>query len=172
MIVIKDKLILDDYIKAQQYNARKRNIIFITSILVIAILIAVGSGEYIIPGIFLLYLIIRPSYLRTRYKRTWERTPSFHRSSETYGFDENGFHTEDDSGNLSVTHWDKFLKWRESKDLFLMYLSPYLFVFLPKRFVGMEEQNQIRELLKRKIEQKPGRSSIESVAQDNEVTDK
>ena len=153
MIMIKGQEILDDYVKAQKFHARKRDFIFITSILAISILLAVGSGEYIVPGILLLYLIIRPFYMRIRYTRTWEKTPSFHKSLETYGFDDNGFHTEDDGGNLSVIHWDKFIKWRESKDLFLIYLSPYMFVFLPKRLVNIEEQNQIRELLKLKIGQ-------------------
>jgi hypothetical protein len=153
MIIIKGKEILDDYIKAQKFHARKRDFIFIISTIVIAILVAVGSGEYIFPGILLIYLIIRPSYMRTRYKRTWENTPSFHKSLEANGFDENGFYTEDDGGNLSVIHWDKFIKWRESKEIFLIYLSPHLFVFLPKRLVSPEEQNQIRELLKQKIGQ-------------------
>jgi hypothetical protein len=48
-------------------------------------------------------------------------------------------------------HWDRFLKFRESKDTFFLFLAPNMFFFLPKRFISMRDQEGIRSLLQAKL---------------------
>ncbi len=157
MITVTGQVTLDDYIRAQLNHSRKYNITFIVLFAIFAMLVALIGKDYIFPGFIFAYLAIRPFYMRARCKRFWKRTPSIQNGSQTWGFDDSGFHTEDDEGNPNITHWDKFIKWRESKDTLFLYLSPRLFVFLPKRFAGVEYQNQIKQLLMEKIKQTPGR---------------
>jgi hypothetical protein len=47
--------------------------------------------------------------------------------------------------------WPAFVRFTESKDLFLAYLSPCAFVILPKRMLGPGQTDQLRELLRQKL---------------------
>lgn len=156
MITVTGQLTFDDYIVAMKYHLLKRNLFFIF-LFIGAAFVTTVNREYFVSGVFFVYLAIRPFYFRSHYKRIWEQTPSFDKLSETYGFDEDGFHTKDDNENLSILHWDNFIKWKEAKNTILIYLAPHQFIFLPKRFVRADEQNRIKELLKQKIEQTPGK---------------
>jgi YcxB-like protein len=54
-------------------------------------------------------------------------------------------------GETNLT-WDYFLKWKESKDLFLLYSSDVMFHMIPKRcFTSPDEAVQFRSLLLEKI---------------------
>lgn len=157
MITVTGKATFEDYLRAQRNHARKRDTAIIISLAAIAIFVAAVGRNYVFSAIVLVYLAIRPLYMRNRTKRSWERTPSAHQGEKSYGLDEAGFHVTDDEGNPSVTHWDKFLKWRESKHTFFLYLSPHMFLFFPKRMVLADDQERIRHLLMEKIEPAPGR---------------
>lgn len=151
MITITGHATFGDYLRAQRNHSRKRDAAIIIILAVIALLVATVSRNYVFPAIVLVYLAFRPLYVWSRCKRSWERTPSAHRGGKTYGFDETGFHTTDDEGHPSVTHWDKFLQWRESKHTFFLHLSPHLFLYFPKRMVSPTDQERLRDLLKERI---------------------
>jgi hypothetical protein len=57
------------------------------------------------------------------------------------------------SGAISRMQWSwaAFIKFAESKKLFLTYLSPCVFVILPKRILSPGETDQLRELLRQKL---------------------
>ena len=152
MMDITGQASFNDYYRAQKNHALKRNLLITLCLAAIAIYVAVITGEYLFSGFIFIYLAIRPFYMKSRCKKTWEKTPSAHEGEKTYELDEEGFHLNDDANNPSVTHWDKFLKWRESKDTFFLYLSPHMFIFLPKRFIHPDDHDGIRNLLKTKIE--------------------
>jgi hypothetical protein len=155
MIEITIQTNFEDYYKAQKNHSLKRSLLITLTLAAISIYIAAVTGEYLFSGLVFAYLAIRPFFMRTRIKRTWEKTPSAHKGSKNYGLDEIGFHSTDDAGNPSVAHWDKFLKWRESKDTFFLYLSPHMYFFLPKKFIQPENHEQVRIILKSKIEPEP-----------------
>jgi hypothetical protein len=162
MITVTGKATFDDYLRAQRDHSRKRDLTIIISLAVIAVFVVAVSRNYVFPAIVLGYLAIRPFYMRSRSKRFWDQTPSAHQGEKSYGLDETGFHATDDEGNPSVTHWDKFLKWRESEHTFFLYLSPHMFLFFPKRLVATEDCARIRQLLKEGIE--PERVSSKAAA--------
>jgi hypothetical protein len=155
MITITGGATFDDYLRALRKHSRKRDLTIIISLAVMAVIVGAVSRNYVFPAIAFGYIVIRPFYMRYRSRRFWEQTPSAHLVDKAYGLDEIGFHATDDEGLPSVTHWDKFLKWRESRHTFFLYLSPNLFLFFPKRLMAAEDQDRVRNLLREKIKPSP-----------------
>ncbi len=59
--------------------------------------------------------------------------------------------TKSDIGEAKLT-WDYFQKWKEGKNLFLLYQSDVMFHIVPKRcFASPEEMAQFRKLLLEKM---------------------
>lgn len=154
MITVTGQPGFDDYLRAQRYHGRSRALLISGILGALALLVWLTSNDPIFPAVVALYVfVVRPLYIRVHLKRRWERTPSAHGKEKTYGLDENGFHSADDEGKPCITHWDKFLKFRESKATFLLYLSPHQYIYLPKRFMNPQDQEATRTLLTEKIEQ-------------------
>lgn len=58
-----------------------------------------------------------------------------------------GLHFSNEMGEVKIP-WDNFLKWKENKNLFLVYHSDVLFQMLPKRLFGsLEEKMSFRNTL-------------------------
>ena len=62
---------------------------------------------------------------------------------------DSGIRTQSADGTESAIGWSQVLKWSEGEAVFLLYLTPRLFVVFPKRVMG-ERVAELRELLKRK----------------------
>jgi hypothetical protein len=65
-------------------------------------------------------------------------------------FSESGIRTQSADGTESAIGWSQVLKWSEGEGVFLLYLTPRLFVVFPKRVMG-ERVEELRELLKGKV---------------------
>jgi hypothetical protein len=61
-------------------------------------------------------------------------------------FSESGIRTQSADGIESAIGWSQVLKWSEGQTVFLLYLTPRLFVVFPKRVMG-ERVAEVRELL-------------------------
>ncbi len=152
MITITGQPGLKDYLRARRCHALRRTLAIVSLLVIAAVVLALITGDYLVPGLIVVYaLVLRPIYMRTYLRRNWQQTPSAHRGEKTYSMNAAGFHAEDDEGNPVVTHWDQFIKFRESRDTFLLYLSPGRYLFLPKRFIDPSQQAEIRQLLKERI---------------------
>jgi hypothetical protein len=87
--------------------------------------------------ILILYvLVISPIQFRYRVKRNWSRYPALHKK-QRLSFDHTGVTSVDDVGNPALTKWNKFIKWRETKLTFMLFLSPHLWTVVPKRLLGI-----------------------------------
>ena len=47
-------------------------------------------------------------------------------------------------------HWDKFIKYAESKRNFLLYLTKNLYIIIPKAKLAKEDVDDLRDLLHKK----------------------
>ncbi len=166
MITVTGQRTFKDYLRAQLYHGRSRALLIAGILGTMALLLWLTSRNVLVPAFVALYVImLRPVYMRVRLKRVWDQTPSSHRGEITNRLDETGFHSKDDEGNPTVTHWDNFSKFRSSKHSFLLYLSPNLYLFLPKRFMSPAEQQERHRLLTERIEQ-PSRGDSSKGAND------
>jgi YcxB-like protein len=67
--------------------------------------------------------------------------------------DEIGIHSRWDGGSADV-EWKNYIRFTESRDLFLVYSSPACFGMLPKRAFSAEQLDAFRSLLSDKIRSK------------------
>lgn len=142
----------DDYLRAQTFHARVTRIILSLVLIAMAIFLWAITRRVIAPSLIVFYVIAaQPLLIRLRLKRIWRLTPALHKGQRFHALDESGLHSQDDDGRPTVLHWNRFLKFRESKDTFFLYLAPNMFVFLPKRFIGLRDQDDIRSLLTAKL---------------------
>lgn len=152
MITVTGQLTFADFQRARRTHRWRYDLTFALVLLAMAALLVLVAQDYIFPTVLVVYVVVvRPLWLRSRWKAIWRRTPSFHQGRLTYCLDETGFHSEDDEGRPSVIHWDKFIKFKESIHTFLLYLGPHLYVFLPKRWIGPDDQEAIRVLAMERI---------------------
>ena len=161
MITVTGEATFDDYRPAQRNNTWKQELLIACVLLSAGAFVAYLEKHYII---FLIIVIVyllgaRPLYWQFRLKRNWNKISSTYSGQRRYGFDEAGFHMTDDVGKSTVSPWDQFLKFRESKDTFFLHVNPSWYIFLPKRLINESDQDKIRELLQSRIGQKSGRIS-------------
>jgi hypothetical protein len=84
------------------------------------------------------------------------REQSRQQVEQTTEFSESGIRTQSADGTESAIGWSQVLKWSEGERVFLLYLTPRLFVVFPKRVMG-ERVEELRELLKEKVGGERGR---------------
>jgi hypothetical protein len=75
------------------------------------------------------------------------REQSRQQVEQTTEFSESGIRTQSADGTESAIGWSQVLKWSEGEGVFLLYLTPRLFVVFPKRAIG-ERVGELRELLR------------------------
>jgi hypothetical protein len=94
-------------------------------------------------GLIVYGLVLSPLQFRYRVKRNWNRYPAAHKQQKVF-FDSSGVTTIDDVGNPAVTKWSKFINLKETKSSFLLFLSPLLWIIVPKRLLGIERVEAFR----------------------------
>jgi small-conductance mechanosensitive channel len=78
------------------------------------------------------------------------REQSAKQVEQTTEFSDSGIRTESADGMESAIGWSQVLKWSENDAVFLLYLTPKLFVVYPKRVMG-ERVAELRGLLKGRV---------------------
>jgi hypothetical protein len=147
------QLTLNDYLEASQGQLKSRSfLLWIFSILFFFMgLLFIMSNPadwtnycFFVVGIFYIPLI----KLNQRYQltRIWKSQPSI-REPITCEFNEEGIIFKTSSVESNVK-WQFYIKFLETKKLFMLYQSHHLFNILPKRaFMSNEQLDQFRELL-------------------------
>jgi hypothetical protein len=102
-----------------------------------------------------LNLISRWFILPIRARRIFNQQKNLQRPYRV-SWDAESVQTSSASGNSKIP-WVDFLKWRESKQLFLLYRSDVLFQMYPKRCFTPEQIDEFRLLAKRNIAEIAGR---------------
>ncbi len=150
-------LTFDEYLECHRILAAKRRF-WVRGIITLYGIGALIYGLFIAPSnpsipviiigaFFALYgVFFSPIQFRFRVKRNWDRYPKV-RKEFSITILEDGLQAIDDKGNPSHTSWDNFVRFFESKSLFLLYVSPLLPLCLPKRLIPEEDRAELRTLL-------------------------
>jgi hypothetical protein len=85
-----------------------------------------------------------------RVRRTYRQRKDLQRSCKYLPSDAGlGFETE---GAQGIKSWGDFVKWKEGKSVFLLYMSDQMFQVVPKRFFSStDEVNAFRHLVAAKV---------------------
>jgi len=154
----------EDYAQSCYVHMRPRPIFkwagyFVLSLAVIAAVIslyfAFADREGFFIPVFLvamlaylafLFLFIQPKRVRKIF-----RQQKIMQSPYSFTVTDEAVITKSDVGDTKLT-WDYFVKWKEGKNLFMMYQSDVLYHMVPKRcFASPEEMTQFRQLLETKL---------------------
>ncbi|MDP8052307.1 YcxB family protein [Pasteurella atlantica] len=157
-IQIKGKATFDEYLEVQKILKGKRmlisqSIIFVCGVALLGIALSLGelSGFSIAFGcigiVYILYALIFIQ-IRFRYaiKKHWKNYPKMHKEMNMTILDD-GVQSLDDKNNPSHLNWNNFINIKESEHLFLLYLSPSLCIFIPKRLISPQEIEPLRLFL-------------------------
>jgi hypothetical protein len=141
-----------DHLEALRYHHRTQTALVAAVLFGMGILFWVLQGTWYVLACVLAYVLVaRPYIVRQRLWRNLQRTGQTNQPPTTYEFDEEGLHGTTDGGQPATTPWGQFHRVHESPELFLLYLSPRVFLCLPKRALATREQNELRRLCREHV---------------------
>ena len=99
-----------------------------------------GNISFILPAFILtiIFPIYRYVLLPNRIKKIFTQQKELSLPVE-FEFTETGVHTSNELGN-STRPWTHFIKWKENKEVIMLYHSDVLFNMIPKRFFTDSQQ--------------------------------
>ncbi len=108
--------------------------------------IALVIGVILFPGLLLVYkFIVFPLWIR----RDFRGHPNFSRT-QTLRINEDGLHKESEVGP-SETKWLAYTRFRETQNLFVLYLGERSIEAVPKRALSSSQLDELRQLLRKKL---------------------
>ena len=141
-----------DYLEAQLFHDRRRRLLVSVALLLLGAAFALlGHGWWWLVLMAAYALVVRPLVVRKSVRRAWERSGAGARAGGIVEFDDGGMHMLDESGGRDTTPWSCFRRLHESPGLFLVYLSPRVYLYFPKRTLRTPEQNELRKILREHI---------------------
>jgi len=108
------------------------------------------NAAYIFPVLLLVVIfpLYRYVFLPNRVKKIFTQQKEFSLPFEIE-FTETGMRSSNEVGN-SNRPWTNFVKWKENKELFMLYHSDVLFTMIPKRFFTDPQQiEMVRSFLEK-----------------------
>jgi hypothetical protein len=146
---------------AQRNRSTGRKILYavcgcVISTLVIALLVARGIREasaFLGVTVFWFCSVLGVSLVcRLWMKGDFRGHPNFSQRQVVHVNDD-GLHAESETGQ-SERKWSAYTQYRETSNLFILYLGSRLFEVIPKRAFAIGEGDEFRELLRRKLPSK------------------
>jgi len=153
----------DDLISAVWVHLRPRRSLAILGSLLLALCLAgdavmlfnanefgLGWTRWAVPGALLYLALFFGIGIPYRCRRTYQQRKDLQRPCAFLAEDQGlQFSTSDASG---IKAWSDYVKWKEGKHCFLLYMSDRLYQVIPKRFLGSEEAvSEFREIVRRKV---------------------
>lgn len=159
MYTIEGQITLEDFQNANRLGRKPKGFALVMQILayvvtVIAMLFILflavrnPSPGTILPFILMLGLIVFMfAYVPHRVKKVYEQQKELH-YPYIITIDETGLHTKNQIGEAKRP-WSLFVKWREDKNLIMLYHSDVMFSMIAKRYLTEEGIKFVHEQLKR-----------------------
>jgi hypothetical protein len=107
-----------------------------------------GAGPLL--GMILIWFWIFVAGPRRAARRQFRQQPAA-RGLWTLLIDDGGIHARWEGGSSDVD-WKNYIKWRESKNLILLYMSPVTWGMIPKRALDPAQLADLRALLEQNVQ--------------------
>jgi len=148
---------LDDYKEAQNTQLKRSvgyYVMLVSGGLCLAcgaILAFAGPFSSAVPLLALaaLWLGCPLIYMPFKLKRDFQKHPNFARECWVH-VDDDGLRSQSDVSS-GETKWAAFIKFRETSNLFMLFLGGRMFKVIPKRAFSAPQLEEFRELLRRKL---------------------
>lgn len=148
---------------AQWVHLRPRRAVGIAGVVVLALAVIaeavlvfgphvpeLGWVRWALPVSLAYFALIFWVWLPYRTRRTFKQRKDFQREA-SYAPSESELIVQNDTGR-SAKPWADYLKWKEGRRVFLLYLSDNMFQVVPKHFFSSDaEIEEFRSLLQQKV---------------------
>jgi len=157
---IQYKCNLADYVEAQNVHVRRSVSYYIMllggglCLLAGGLLALVGPFSTSVPFLALavLWLGVLFVYMPFKLKRDFRKHPNFSRDCSVQ-VSETGLNSQSDV-STGETKWAAFVRFRETRNLFMLYLGGRMFKVIPKRAFSGAQLEEFRALLRQKLPNK------------------
>jgi hypothetical protein len=150
----------EDYKEIVKYHLRRRSARLIANIILIISGSVVGAGAILMTFsgettsaifyAFVCLVFVGTPILAPRLSvRSLQRTP-FYQGKVRIQVNDSGTRFEYVTGD-SNTQWSGYIRFLETKNLFMLYVSKVMFRPIPKRALSLEQVSELREVLQKKI---------------------
>lgn len=159
MYIIEGQITLEDFQNANRLGRKPKGFALVLRILAYAVIVLgilfilsivfrSPSLGTILPFLVLVGLIVFMfAYVPYRVKKVYEQQKELH-YPYTMTVDETGIHTKNQIGEAKRP-WNLFVKWREDRNLIILYHSDVMFSMLSKRYLNEESLRFVHEQLKK-----------------------
>lgn len=159
MYTIEGNITLEDYQNASRLHRRAKGFrfflqvllyIYFALMLVLVLFLAIRSPSLgtILPFLILVGLFVFIwAYIPRSIKKVYEQQKELH-LPYAMTLDESGFHMKNEVGE-SNRPWNMFVKWKEDKNLVMLYHSDVLFSMISKRYLNEQALQFLHEQLRK-----------------------
>ncbi|MBM4031550.1 MAG: YcxB family protein [Planctomycetes bacterium] len=160
-VVVKGQYEFQDYLAAHRLNRRGARMAFsVAEVVWGAVLVSYAS---IFPnslsalegaaGMLMIAwgLYFNQTLFTFRVRRRWAHYPALRETPLDLTFGDEGVFGTDDAGNPGLMSWQRFIRWKEDEAVFLLYLSPHLWLAIPKRLMEPAEAEKLRALFRTRV---------------------
>jgi hypothetical protein len=160
---LKGRIAVEDLMAAQWVHARPRRSLAWVGILLLGLVVFAMADSFaggrqsltdptiwILPGLLAYLAFIAFVWVPRKVRRSYSQRKDF-RHEISMMVTSAGVAARTEQGN-SVKPWSDYLKWKEGKSVFLLYLSDHMFQIVPKRFFAAHEDiDAFRNVIRQSI---------------------
>ena len=168
---LKGRIAVEDLMTAQWVHVRPRRSFAVVGILLLGLAVFFVAKSFVehrqsltdpmswIFPVFLVYVaFITFIWVPRKVRRTYAQRKDLHHDISMV-VTNSGIASQTERGN-STKPWSDYLKWKEDKNIFLLYLSDQMFQMVPKRFFATHEDiDAFRSMVRHSIADKANKKA-------------
>ena len=146
--------VFEDFLDSHQTAAAKRRLVIRVIIGIVGMLMLVqeswwerGLGLAALGYAFFISGLI----FRRLVKLQWAAFPPARKRAAGMRFGREGVESADDEGKPSLVPWERFTRWSEGPRVILLFMSPHLWLMVPKRLLHEKQLRDLREMLTERL---------------------
>ena len=157
------RIAVEDFLAAQWVHVRPRRSLAVVGVTLLGLLILAMAASFlgrrqsltdpmvwILPGILAYLVFIAFVWVPRKVRRSYSQRKDFQHEISMM-VTSAGVEARTEQG-YCVKPWSDYLKWKEGKNVFLLYLSDQLFQIVPKRFFAAREDiDAFRNVIRQSI---------------------
>jgi len=168
---LKGRIAVEDLMTAQWVHVRPRRSFAVVGILLLGLGVFIWADSFsgrrqwltnptnwILPGVFAYLAFMAFIWIPRKIRLSYNQRKDFrHEISMVVTNAGVASHTEQGNG---MRPWSDYLKWKEGKSIFLLYLSDQMFQMVPKRFFATHEDiDAFRSIVRHSIADKANKKA-------------
>jgi hypothetical protein len=163
---LKGRIAVEDLMAAQWVHVRPKRSLAVVGILLLGVAVFAMADSFlghrqsltdpktwILPGVLAYLAFIAFIWIPRKVRRSYFQRKDLHHDISMVVTND-GIASRSEQG-YSMKPWSDYLKWKEGKSVFLLYLSDHMFQMIPKRFFAVHKDvDAFRSMVRQSIADK------------------